>query len=155
MNKNYKNREWLYTEYKVKERTICDIAKECQVCYSGIYHYLKKFEIESNYKLNRWKKEEVKYLIENYGKLPVAIMAAKLNRVVVSVTSKAFELGITNIKSQQFDKKWSRVETEWLLYNYPIMGIKELVKNLNRSEKSIYRKASRLRDRVRLCLKKI
>lgn len=45
----------------------------------------------------RWSKEELKFLTENYGKLPVETIAEKLGRTVNAVEGKAHRLGLKKV----------------------------------------------------------
>ena len=45
MNRNYRHRHWLYTEYITKNRTMTDIGVECGVSPMTIQNWLDKHDI--------------------------------------------------------------------------------------------------------------
>jgi hypothetical protein len=50
MTELYSNKDWLFKEYIVKERSAYDIAAECGCSCVPIYYWLKKFGFPSRYK---------------------------------------------------------------------------------------------------------
>jgi len=65
---------------------------------------------------NRWTEEEIKYLEENYGKLPAKTIAWNLNRTVYSIDNKASKLKNPTVHGNKKTSVKPKIE-EILEYN--------------------------------------
>ena len=97
----------------------------------------------STYK--RWTKEEINYITESYGKIPVKDMAAKLSRTLPSVRRKITGLGLS-LNDDEYKKttgktRWTKEEEAALKEHYARGNVKLLSKMLGRSENQIRKKA--------------
>lgn len=64
----YRNKEWLYNEYVVNDRTASDIAKECSVNVKSIWDWIWKFKLPTKATASQLlPMEEVKILYEKFG----------------------------------------------------------------------------------------
>lgn len=63
-DKKYRNKDWLYEQYIIKEKTMLEIAKICDVSFSTIRSWLRKFNIKIRTKSEAfkilWKRSEYK-----------------------------------------------------------------------------------------------
>ncbi len=50
---NYRNKDWLFQEYILNNKSLPEIAKICEVVVSVVWYWVKKFEIKKE-KLNRY-----------------------------------------------------------------------------------------------------
>ena len=47
---NHTNREWLYDQYVIKEKSVTEIAEHCKVTRESVIFSLDKFNIYRNWK---------------------------------------------------------------------------------------------------------
>lgn len=103
----YKNRDWLYEQYIVNNRTIKSIYLECNVSHHTIETYLKKFGIRktnANPKLPT--KDELIELYINRG-IGVGSIIKLYPDVGVNTIHKLFnDYGIDKLSSSELHKKW-------------------------------------------------
>lgn len=83
----YRNKEWLYNEYVVNDRTASDIAKECSVNVKSIWDWIWKFKLPTKATASQLlPKDEIRILYEKfcissfelskiYGASPVTILS--------------------------------------------------------------------------------
>jgi hypothetical protein len=90
----------------------------------------------------KWTNEEINYLIENFSDKTNLELAENLNRSVKSIIAKVGKLGLYEIKKRTFKvKNWEKDEIEYLIENFSDKTNLELSEMLNRSIKSICKKA--------------
>lgn len=97
--------------------------------------------------VNYWTKEEVKFLKENYRKIPIAKIAEKLGRTVGSVSGKIFDVK-TSLKKKDSKgtyKAWSEEDLIYLKENYGKKSTKAIAKHLKRSSASVASKLNHVK----------
>lgn len=87
---------------------------------------------------NRWTKEEVEFLKNNYGAMSAKEIANIIGKTESSVTKKAMRENISA------GKEWTDEEIEFLKKNYKDMTYRELSRHLNRTKTAIDLKINRL-----------
>ena len=87
--------------------------------------------------MERWTKEEEKYLIDTYMTTMYCDIAKVLNKTEGAIRAKCFDLNLVK------NSAWTSDEIEYLKENYNTKSIKEIAKYLNRTENSVHLKASR------------
>ena len=87
--------------------------------------------------MERWTKEEEKYLIDSYKTTMYCDIATVLNKTEGAIRAKCFELNLVK------NSAWSCDEIEYLKNNYSKKSIKEIAEYLNRTESSVRLKANR------------
>ena len=138
----YKNKEWLYTEYIDKNRTLKDLANECNVCTKTLRKYLKEYNIKKekniSYKnkdwlLNKYKTERIPaQKIANEHNVSESLIYYYLNKFQIS-------------KNRMEGKKEAYKDYDWLFTEY----IKK-----NRTLQSISNEQNICEDTLFLQLKK-
>lgn len=93
--------------------------------------------------MKEWKKTEIEYLKDNYGKKPVKDIAAVLGRTHNSIQRKAQRLELTTSTGDR--RPWTEAEITILEKSYEKIGAKRIAKRLNRSEASVKAKVNNLR----------
>ena len=73
---------------------------------------------------NVWTKDDIKYLIDNYGRIPISEIAKHLNRTEGAIMTKSYKLNITN------PNVWTDEDIELLKELYPIHSNKYLSDNI-------------------------
>jgi len=105
---------------------------------------LKK-EGKLNVKKHRpYTEEEVRFIIENYGKMSARMIALKLNRPIKSVRTKIEQLRRDGMIKNRVLEEWSDEEIEFLKNNYGKMKIAEIAKALNKNVFTVKNKAIKL-----------
>ncbi len=90
----------------------------------------------------KWNEEELQFLRENYGVLPLEEIAEKLNRTIPSIKHKAERNGIKSVcKSEQ---RWTDEQVRYLIKNYKLKTNKELAKILHKTKVAVDIKANNL-----------
>jgi len=79
--------------------------------------------------MSRWRREEVKFLLDNFDRMSLKDLARELGRSYESVKAKSRSLGL---KKMQY-RKWTKEEIEFLRENADKMTIKEMAQRLGRS----------------------
>jgi len=88
-------------------------------------------------KYNNWSEDQVIYLIENYGKIPIKTLSKNLNKSIGSI--------YYILKKEEIDvemKWWSKEEEKRLKELYPSYSNPELESIFSRSENAIQQKAA-------------
>jgi hypothetical protein len=88
-----------------------------------------------------WTDEELTFLRENWGKLPRAELARRLNRSIPSINDKAGTLGLRRKK----ELRWTPEDITFLRENWGKLSICQLAKKLNRTKHGILVKSKRLK----------
>ena len=76
---------------------------------------------------NRWKKEEIEYLIKHYDKISSTVLAKKFGKTPSAVQSKAWKMGLNSGRETQKDEEL----LEYVSYGFKpyqianIMGMNE------------------------------
>lgn len=94
-----------------------------------------------NSRQKNWSKEEVQYLINNYGKKSYREMMSVLHRTQNGIANKAYKLGISEGKGNALSKarKWTKEESEYLINNSHKSNL-ELSEEMGRSVSTICQK---------------
>jgi hypothetical protein len=88
----YKNREWLFHNYIVLNKSQTDIAKECNVSFPSIFYFLKKYNIVKetynikNSNIDNAKKQcYKKHGVENPFQIPIIVkqISKKVNNACI------------------------------------------------------------------------
>ena len=87
--------------------------------------------------MERWTKEEEKYLIDNYMNVMYCDIAKKLNKTEGAIRAKCFDLNLVK------NNAWTDDEINFIKSNYQKLSIKEMAEYLNRTTNSVRLKASR------------
>lgn len=87
-----------------------------------------------------WKPEEIKFLLDNNGSMPVTEMSRQLKRSSAAIRTKLCRIG-GRVKPFA---KWSRSETLFLESNADRMMAKNIAAHLGRTTSSVLGKASHL-----------
>lgn len=87
--------------------------------------------------MERWTKEEEKYLIDNYMTTMYCDLAKLLNKTEGAIRAKCFDLNLVK------NNAWSSDEIEYLKVNYGKQSVKEIAEYLNRTENSVRLKANK------------
>lgn len=92
-----------------------------------------------NFNRTEWTKDEMKFLKENYGKMPFAQMAEEMGRSIGSISGKAFWMKLSTKKggNAKVRKAWTEEEIKYLKENYGKKSNKQLAKKLGRTFYSI------------------
>lgn len=109
-----------------------------------------KFLGKKEHKCSSWKKEEISFLKENYGKIPTKEISEKLNKKIYSIRYKANKLGISIMKK----RKWEKSEISFLIENHEKLSYKDIAEKLNRNRGSVSKKTEELRLKEVLNIKK-
>ena len=86
----------------------------------------------------QWTEEELNYIKDNYGKIPIKEISLKLNRSISSIKHKAERDAIKS------PREWTDEEIGYLKENYKTKTYKELSQHLNRTKSAIDLKINRL-----------
>lgn len=86
----------------------------------------------------KWTKDQINFLKNNYGVIPKEVLCEKLNRTWNSIRNKAIR---ENIKSQ---REWAEEEIQYLKDNYKSKTYNEIAKTLGRSKAAVDLKINRL-----------
>ncbi|MBC8061580.1 MAG: hypothetical protein H7Y18_13065, partial [Clostridiaceae bacterium] len=99
-----------------------------------------------------WKKEEEKYLLENWKLEPLTQIIDFLGKTKDSVIRKADRMGldICRDRNELIKKKWTIDEDQHMIDNYNSLSLKPLMKDLNRSRHSVLKRAQYLNLTVKL-----
>lgn len=89
--------------------------------------------------MERWTKEEERYLIDNYINMMYCDIAKVLNKTEGAIRAKCFDLNLVK------NSAWSDDEIEFIKNNYKKMSISEMAKYLNRTTNAVRLKANRCR----------
>ena len=94
-----------------------------------------------NSRQKNWSKEEVQYLIDNYGKKTYREMMSVLHRTQNGIANKALKLGISENGKNALSKtrKWAQEESEYLINNSHKSAF-ELSKEMGRGISTIRQK---------------
>ena len=90
--------------------------------------------------MKEWKKEEIEFLVKNYGKMKIREIARRLGRSYGSVRTKAKVLGL----QRRNYKFWTEEEKKFLLENIDKLSLDEIAKRLGRSRESVKRMKNKL-----------
>lgn len=85
-----------------------------------------------------WQEEEVKFLKENYYKIPIKEIASQLNLKYQQVVTKAHGLGMN--KKKETGENWNLKEDKFLLANFEYASRDYLLRHISRSWASIYQR---------------
>jgi len=90
-----------------------------------------------------WTQEEVHYLIEKWGRVPLEQIMEALDRTEDSVMRKARRLGLDVHKKEEdvLKRKWSKEEDNFIIENYKVLSSKEISQHLNRTASAIRKRA--------------
>lgn len=88
----------------------------------------------------KWTAEKVRFLIDNYGKLPADKIAVYLDTTPKKVKQKAHHLRITKPLT-----RWTKKETHYLQENWGKLRVTKIAASLNRTETAVVTKASKLK----------
>jgi len=114
--------------------------KQLSKLFDCSYHTIQaiKYKLKLGATKHFYTKDEIEYIIDNYGVLSVPAIAKKLNRSYPSVKVKIDRLinkkQISNIYIQS---SWSLAEKEYLRENFENLTYKELSKYLKKNQNSI------------------
>lgn len=89
---------------------------------------------------NLWSEDEMKFIADNYGKMPTRELSAKLNRSEPAIKTKMSRLGI----SFEGKRAWTRAELSYLEQNADKMKAKDIAAHLGRSVNSVLSKGVHL-----------
>lgn len=87
--------------------------------------------------MERWTKEEEKYLIDNYMTEMYCDIAQHIGKTEGAIRAKCFDLNLVK------NSAWSYDEIEFIKNNYQKMSIKEMAEYLNRTTNAVRLKANR------------
>lgn len=87
--------------------------------------------------MERWTKEEERYLIDNYMDVMYCDLAQTLNKTECAIRAKCFDLKLVK------NNAWTDDEIEFIKNNYQKLSIQEIAQYLNRTTNSVRLKASR------------
>ncbi len=90
-----------------------------------------------------WKKDEIKYLLDNVETKHLKDIASFLKKTEKATRAKAERLGIKFAELGKYSELWKEEEVEILIYNAD-KTLKELQQLLNRSQSSISCKSNKL-----------
>ena len=119
---------------------------------SQIEYFYKKNHLRVN-KTLKWSDEECTYILNHYKSVSIVDMSKTLNRTLSSVAYKLRALGISLNDCVDYqaipDKKksereWSDDEIKFLKRNIEYLTYKEIAKRLNKSEKAVMVKATKM-----------
>lgn len=99
-----------------------------------------------------WKKEEENYLLANWKLEPLPQIIDFLGKTKDSVIRKAGRMGLDICRDPEelIKKKWTIDEDHYMITNYNLSPLEELMKDLNRSRHSILKRAQHLNLTVKL-----
>ncbi len=99
-----------------------------------------------------WKKEEEKYLIENWKIKSLSQIMEFLHKTKDSVIRKAGRMGLNICKdpNEIIKKKWTIDENQYMISNYNLLSLENLMNDLNRSRYSILKRAQYLNLTLKL-----
>jgi len=142
MNKNYRDKDWLYNEYVIKRKSIYSISDEQHVVPTTIWNWLYKLNIPSrgyNYRANHIKLNDK--LIEflngellgdgclhlRHNKSGVLVYTSKYSKYLKWLDSILKKHGITRIGNdyKSSHKRWLK-EGNYNLYHYYSKSYREL-----------------------------
>ena len=107
--------------------------------------------VENHFKA--WSKEDEKYLKDNYGSIPVSVMAKKLGRTEDAVKGRAYVFGLVDEKTTT-RAKWTKEEIVFLKKNVNKKTNEEMAQYLGRSIASVAGKLSELKLKKAFPLRK-
>lgn len=88
-----------------------------------------------------WEMREVEFLIKNWGKIPIVVIAEELGRTVYAVKGKRAKLGLP----PTFNKSmWTEAEEKYLIENWEKYSLTDLSSRLNQPKPTIKDKAKSL-----------
>lgn len=88
-----------------------------------------------------WTDQEVAYLREHYGKIPVREIAATLGRSYSATALKATKNGL---QARRSPREWTEADTEYLVANYEQMSTMDIARKLGRRHATIKTQADKL-----------
>jgi len=95
-----------------------------------------------------WTEEEESYLIQNYSSDKLDHLTEYFSRSKQAIFKKAQKLGLKIDRAKaDYNRYWSKKETEYLTNNYEFGDIDEIAKTLNRTRKAITERAKLLKLR--------
>lgn len=93
----------------------------------------------ANFVYMRWKIEDTRFLIENYGNMSIRDIAKALSRTEESVSTRSNVLGLGQMK-----KRWTKADDRFLSENFKNWTLKQLSDSLNRTEDAVYARMKKL-----------
>jgi DNA-binding CsgD family transcriptional regulator len=91
----------------------------------------------------RWTQDEVLFLKENWGNLRLEAIIATLGRTEDSIARKAMRVGLDTHKKDDeiLKKRWTQEQDNFLIKNYKVLSIEEIVKHIDRTANAIEKRA--------------
>lgn len=93
-----------------------------------------------------WMKEELKYLLNNWGEVPLQQIMESLGRTEDSIVRKARRIGldVKKKKEEQLKRKWTNDEIEFLKNNYKTITSNVIADYVNKTASVVRKKARAL-----------
>lgn len=120
-------------------------APKYHITRSQIEHLYKENKVK-RYISKKWTSDDIEFLKNNYDKLSTQEIADALNRTPTAVSKKRIMLGLeaSNIIYNKPDRNWTKKEIEFLRKNIENVSYKDIALRLNRTEKAVMVKATKL-----------
>jgi DNA-binding CsgD family transcriptional regulator len=90
-----------------------------------------------------WTCQEIQYLKESWGKIPLKQIMGGLQRTEDSVMRKARRLGLNvrKLEEEMLKKKWSKEEDHFIVENYKMLKTESISRHLKRTVTAIRKRA--------------
>jgi len=125
---------------------LSDISLTLGYSYNSCSNMAGKLNLSRSIKISE---DDKKFLIDNCKKFDVSTLSKKLNISIKTIYTKFNDLGISDYKRSESQKKFTKQEDDYILKNYNKLGYKQIAKELNRTYSSISHRVSRLKSKIK------